>query len=136
MRMDNMVFVQAAAVWLALLPGAANAQCVVFEKPEELFAFSDAVFTGTVLATEQTGARGTHVIVSIATLRVERSWKGDLGREVRVGADMPFERGKRYVVFANGKPLSTSILCRAAERIERAKPKLRWLSKRRSKRAG
>jgi hypothetical protein len=37
---------------------------------------------------------------------------------------------EQYLVFAGGKPLSTSILCRGAELLGQAKAKLDWLSKR------
>ena len=115
-----------------ILPAVASAQCVVFDKPEDLFARADVVFVGTVVRNGPTGARGAHSIVDIATLRVERSWKGRPEREVRVGADRSFEIDKKYVVFAAGKPLSTSILCRWAEPEERAKAKLEWLATRKS----
>jgi hypothetical protein len=118
-------------VGFAAPPAAAHAQCVTFDKPADLFARSDLVFQGTVVATESTGARGAHQIVDIATFRVDQWWKGDATREVRVGADLAFEKGKKYLVFASGKPLSTSIECRAAEPIDRAKPKLDWLLKNR-----
>jgi hypothetical protein len=118
-----------AVVGFAYLPAEAHAQCVIVDKPEELFALSDMVFRGTVVATESTGARGSHQVVEIATFRVDQSWKGDPAREVRVGADRAFEKGKEYLVFAGGKPLSTSTLCRSTELIERAKPKLDWLLK-------
>ena len=120
-----------AVVGFAYLPAEAYAQCVIVDKPEELFALSDMVFRGTVVATESTGARGSHQVVEIATFRVDQSWKGDPAREVRIGADRAFEKDKEYLVFAGGKPLSTSILCRSTEPIERAKPKLDWLLKNR-----
>lgn len=126
----------AVALFVAALPALARAQCVIFENPEELFARADAVFVGTVRRTEPTGAKGDHAIVETATLRVEKAWKGRLAREVRVGVDRPFATGKKYVVFAAGKPLSTSIMCRWAEPVESAKAKLEWLAKRRSRAGG
>jgi len=117
------------AIALVCMPAAVHAQCVVVDKPEELFALSATIFLGRVVANEPTGARGDHQIVDIATFQVERSWKGNPARQVRVGGDRLFELGKRYVVFASGKPLSTSLLCREAEPIDSAKAKLEWLSK-------
>jgi hypothetical protein len=117
---------------LTPLPGVAHAQCVIVDQPEKRFAQADAVFLGTVLRTEATGVQGAHVIVEIATFRVERTWKGDAVKELRVGADRPFEKGREYLVFAGGKPLTTSILCRWAEPTDRAKPALDWLSKKQS----
>jgi hypothetical protein len=110
------------------VPAATRAQCIMFGSPEVAFAESRAVFTGTVLRTEPTGARGEHQIVNIATFRVERTWKGDPGREARVGADRQFEVGQRYVVFATGEPLTTSLLCRWAEPVDQAGAKLDWLA--------
>jgi hypothetical protein len=126
----------AVVLCLLVLPPVAHAQCVIFEKPEELFAQADAVFVGTVRRTEPTGAKGDHAIVEIATFRVERVWKGRLAREVRVGGDSRFERDRKYLVFAAGKPLSTSILCRWTEPEERAKAKSEWLAKRRTRAGG
>lgn len=131
--MKAVIFLRAvlAAVGFAYLPAEAHPQCVIVDKPEELFARSDMVFRGTVVTTESTGAQGSHQVVEIGTFRVDQLWKGDPTREVRVGADRAFEKDKEYVVFAGGKPLSTSILCRWTEPIERAKPKLDWLLKNR-----
>jgi hypothetical protein len=119
-----------AALWIASLPATVHAQCVEFRKPEELFAHSEVVFRGTVVATEATGETGDHQIVEIATLRVAQVWKGDPGRRVRVGADRGFKIDKEYLVFAGGQPLTTTILCRWTEPIEQAKAKLDWLAKR------
>jgi hypothetical protein len=83
-------------------PIRAYAQSIEFDKPAKLFALSDLVFVGTVLPSEPTGAEGDRVIVGIATFRLERSWKGRLDREVRVGSDLPFEVGKKCVVAASG----------------------------------
>jgi hypothetical protein len=118
-----------ALVAFACLPAEARAQCIMFDEPEELFAHSTMVFRGTVISTESTGLEGDHQIVQIATFRVRQSWKGDSIREVRVGADRAFEKSREYLVFAAGKPLTTSLLCRWAEPVRAAKRKLDWLSK-------
>jgi hypothetical protein len=136
MRRFRDALVPCAAVLFTLGATAAFGQCVEFDKPEELFARSEAVFVGTVVRNEPTGARGTHQIVSVATIRLEKSWKGERRRQVRVGSDRPFDVGKKYVVFASGNPLSTSIMCRWAERIEVATRKMNWLAGRRSRSAG
>jgi hypothetical protein len=121
--------------WLCLLlsfasvgPTARN-QCVIFDKPEDLWAVSDVVFLGTVLATKPTGIKGFHVTVDVATFRVDRAWKGKPDREVQVGGDAFFEQGKQYLVFAAGKSLGTSLPCRWTEPAERAKTKIDWLNK-------
>ena len=131
MSTARLLFVAGVALELVAVPVVGYAQCVIFDKPEDLFARADVVFVGTVVSSEPTGAKGSHAIVHIATLRVEKTWKGRLSREVRVGADRPFEVKKKYVVFAAGKPLSTSILCRWTEPEDRAEMKLEWLAMRR-----
>ncbi len=119
-----------AAILLVSLPRPASAQCVVFSKPQDLFAKSDTVFVGTLMSMVPTGATGSHEIVAIGTFRVEQSWKGEPGREVRIGADRPFESNKQYLVFAFAadKLLTTSILCQSAELLEKSKVKLEWLN--------
>jgi hypothetical protein len=124
-----------SALQLAMCAGTAAAQCIAFDKPEDLFARAEVVFRGTLVATERTAAEGAHAIVEVATFRVEESWKGRPAREVRVGSDRPFQRGKKYVVFAAGKPLTTSVLCGWAEPEERAKTQLAWLAKHRHRAA-
>ncbi len=122
----------AVTPWVGTRPAATSAQCVVFDNLEELSARTDTVFAGTVIAKQPTGARGDHETVEVVTIRVEQSWKGAVPAEIRVGTDRPFELDKQYVVFAAGQPLSTTILCRWAEPVERATAKLDWLSKRRA----
>jgi hypothetical protein len=136
MRTVRRILPVLAAFAVAIIPATAHGQCIQFEKPEESFAASEAVFVGTVVAHEPTGVQGFHVIVDIATFRLETSWKGNLNREVRIGADRLFDVGKKYVVFASGKPLSTSIACQWAELIDKAKVKLDWLSTRSSQPIG
>jgi hypothetical protein len=105
-------------VLLACVPSTLRAQGVIFDKPEELYALSDVVFRGTAVAQKPTGIGGSHVIVQIATFQVDQTWKGQPGRQVAVGADEPFEIGNEYLVFASGKPMSTSIQCGAAELVD------------------
>ncbi len=105
-------------------------QCVILDKPEELWALTDLVFLGTVVETKPTGIQGFHVTVDVATFRVERVWKGKPGSTVEVRADAFFEKGKQYLVFAGGKPPSTTLPCRWTELADRAKTKLTWLEKR------
>ena len=124
------------APWLFLLIAvsasfpAPRSQCEILNKPEELWAVSDLVFLGTVVATKPTGIQGFHVTVEIATFRVDKAWKGKLDKVVDVGGDAPFEKDKQYLVFAAGKPASTSLPCRWTEPADRAKAKLEWLAKR------
>jgi hypothetical protein len=121
----------ACVAFVLALPATAGAQCVIYDKPEDLFARADVVFVGTAVATEPTHAQGDH-----GTFRVEQAWKGRVEREMRVGADRLFELNTKYVVFAAGKPLSTSIPCKWTEPVDRAKAKLDWLGKRPALRRG
>jgi len=114
---------------VAWVPSTSLAQCVIFDKPEELYGLSDVVFRGKAVAQKPTGIEGSHVTVALATFRVEQAWKGQPGRQVAVGTDEPFEIGKEYLVFASGKPPFASSLCRWAELLDHAKGKLDWLSK-------
>jgi general stress protein 26 len=118
-----------ATLHLVILPAIASAQCIIFDKPEELFARADAVFLGTVVSTVPTGVQGEHALVETATLRVEKVWKGSLTRDIRVGADARFHVGTTYLVFAAGTPLSTTIPCRWTEPQDRAAAKLEWLAR-------
>ena len=118
-----------ALLVVAWVPSTSRAQCVIFDKPEELYGLSEVVFRGKAVAQKPTGIEGSHVMVVIATFRVDQEWKGQPGRQIAVGTDVPFEIGKEYLVFAGGKPLFASSLCRWAELLDHAKGKLDWLSK-------
>ena len=114
--------------------GAAR-QCVMFPEPDELFRINDTVFTGTVLS--NTPVPGPEDgVQNIGILRGERFWKGAPRREIRVGSDLPFRVGERYVVFASGEPLSTTIACEAAQPMSKALKKRLWLSRQPSRTAG
>jgi len=117
-------------VALSAHSGPSSNQCVILDKPDELWAASDLVFLGTVVERKPTGIQGFHVTVEIVTFRVDKAWKGKLDKVVEVGGDAPFEKDKQYLVFATGKPASTSLPCRWAEPADRAKAKLEWLAKR------
>lgn len=118
------------AIVFVSAPMAAFGQCVMFDKPEELFARSTTVFEGTVVGSAPTGARGSHALVAVATLRVERTWKGAQNGEIEVSTDALLEVQKKYLVFAAGEPLSTSVLCHWTDAIGDAGVKLEWLSRR------
>lgn len=129
---ESVPFTLLLFVALTWTPAGSIGQCVIFDKPEELWDRSDLVFLGTVISTKPTGADGSHVTVDIATFRVDRAWKGKPEATVHVGGDAFFLVGTQYLVFAVGKPPSTSLPCRWAEPAERAQAKLAWLSKRRT----
>lgn len=113
----------------------ADAQCVMAGDTAWEFRVSNAVFIGTVLTNRPTGEIGHHVLSDIGTLRVEQMWKGSdsagrykQSRTLEVKADAPFEVGKRYLVFANGDPLSTSIECNWTLLEDASEKKLKWLN--------
>lgn len=111
--------------------GTASArQCVAFGDVADAFAQSDLVFVGTVTANRKTGEFGHHVQSDVGTLRVVRTWKGRPSKEVDISADAPFEVGKRDLVFASGKVLSTSIECDWTQLEEHSHDKLEWLKRR------
>ena len=107
-----------------------NAQCVMAIDVASGFHASSAVFIGTVLANRPTGEFGHHAQSDIGTLRVERVWKGRQSKTVEVSADAPFVVGKRYLVFADGEPLSTSIECEWTQVEAASEKKLKWLNRR------
>jgi len=124
-----------AAVWFLGLAVPAHAQCVVIEDPADMFRTAEAVFVGTVKATEPTGARGFHIVMHRAAFEVERVWKGRLKRFETVGTVEALQPGKRYVVFAGGKresgssvSLTTSLECGWSELEPEAQRKLQWLA--------
>lgn len=109
-------------------------QCVIFDDPAVAYEQSEAVFVGIAVAQEPTGIKGDHVISHRGTFRVERVWKGEPQRELTVGADAPFKVGGRYFVFASGKPLSTTLMCKWSELESEAAKKREWLAGKPSRR--
>ena len=127
----------AVGVWLALGPraDAALRQCIMFPDTEELFRNNDVVFAGTVLSSTRVAGPDDGV-QNVGLLRAEQFWKGTPRKEMRVGSDVPFLVGERYVVFASGDPLSTTIECEATQLLARAMKKRLWLSRLPSRKAG
>jgi hypothetical protein len=116
------------ATTLVALSTSATRQCVDFGGVAEVFDHADVVFLGTATAVERNSVDGVHVVIAKATFRVERIWKGPSRAEFTLGvSDPPFEVGQRYIVFAGGKPLSTSIECGWAELASKAANKRKFL---------
>lgn len=125
----------------------ANAECPTLRIDDE-FKRSTAVFVGRAIAqsvaTTPTLAwpRATET-----TFAVESVWKGEPDATIRVrvcggtvgdedmscGEDFRFVVGSRYVVFADGRPLTTNI-CHHTALLERAAETLEWLSHKPQKR--
>jgi hypothetical protein len=112
-------------------------QCVQFDDPADMFRLSEAVFLGTVQATEPTGATGFHIVMHRARFKIERVWKGRLKNVETLGTVEAFQPGQRYLVFASVAHiksgnweggLQTSKECGWAEPEDAAERKLRWLS--------
>lgn len=124
-----------ALLTLGPRPTVEARQCVMFRETDELFRINDVVFTGTVLS--NTPVPGPEDgVQNIGVLRADQFWKGTPVKEIRVGSDLPFKVGERYVVFAGGEPLSTTIACEATQPLDKATKKRLWLSRRPSRTAG
>jgi hypothetical protein len=123
------------ATFLMALAPARPAQCVDLGGVGQVFDHADVVFLGTATTVERTGVGGVHVVASNATFRVERVWKGPTQGEFTVGvSDPPFAVGERYIVFASGKPLTTTIECGWAELESKAHIKRKFLESKPSRR--
>jgi len=120
------------------------ASCAVFEVGPG-FRTAKAVFVGEVVATRVVRSATDPLDVrTVATVNVERSWKGPRARTLEVSAcggagvactvSMDFEVGRRYLFFAEGNPLSTSSCM--SRPIETASAELRWLERKRSTEPG
>jgi hypothetical protein len=125
-----------------ILPGTPAQACVCDESPglEADYREAAAVFAGRVVALHVVAAKsgGNSGEQMVATLVVERRWKGPNTREIQVrtcgtqemlctcGTD--FELGGRFVIFAAGKPLSTDS-CQRTRRYQRipGDTKLQWV---------
>ena len=123
-----------AIIAISTIRAEAHGQCVSFPDPVDAFKHADVVFVGMAVAGEATGVKGDHVTSHRATFRVERIWKGQTQRRLTVGADASFKVGSRYVVFAAGKPLFTTLQCKASELESDAAKKLEWLTNQPSRR--
>ena len=120
----------------------ARASCAVFDI-EAGFRDARAVFVGQVVATRVVqSATDRSDVRTVATVRVERRWKGPRAKTLEVSAcgggdvvctvSMDFTIGGRYVFFADGNPLSTSSCM--SQPLEAASAELRWLERKRSTR--
>jgi hypothetical protein len=132
----------AVACFGAAMPGAEApsrplstsppAQCIIFDDPADLYRRNAEVFSGTVTAVEPTGIKdAAHMPVQIATVRVREQWKGVTASTIRLSTtDWLFEVGASYLIFSGGEPLSTSLACRATEKLDTAAAiaKRNWLS--------
>jgi hypothetical protein len=124
---------------LLLAPGPTAQACVCSESSglEADYREAEAVFAGKVVALQIATVEiaGQVDEQMVATLRVERRWKGPRGAEIRVrtcgtqemlctcGTD--FELGAHFVVFAVGKPLSTGS-CQRTRRYQRVPGEARF----------
>jgi hypothetical protein len=127
----------AGLIVFVALAGRAGASCAVFEI-ESGFRDAKAVFVGQVVATRVVqSATDRSDVRTVATVRVERKWKGPRAKNLEVSAcgggdvlctvSMDFEIGGRYLFFADGTPLSTSSCM--SRPVETASAELRWLER-------
>jgi hypothetical protein len=121
--------------------GPLGADCATLALPDD-FARSGAVFVGRVVAQSVRTTPGDIIgVATETTFDVEQSWKGKAEKKVRVqtcggtiGDDtincseaFRFEVGSRYLVFAEGQPLTTDT-CHHTAKLELAETTLQWLS--------
>ena len=104
------------------------------------FGEASAVFAGEIVALElvEKTVEDTVVQDMVATFRVVRRWKGPSGDRIRVKTcgtqaslctcGAAFALGKRFVVFASGKPLETSSCDRTTDYFAApGDPEHQWL---------
>ena len=134
------------AVGIAGAIASVRAECATLSLDKE-FNQSLAVFVGRAVA--QSVLAEVKPWQTETTFEVERVWKGkpDADNRLRVrtcggtvgdlsvkcGESFPFAPGTRYVVFADGDPLTTDT-CHHTAWIEKAKEALSWLSTKESQR--
>ena len=120
-------------------PALAPRSCAAQEPIAVEYKRSAAVFTGRVKALDIVKTpRPTPDVHTVASFELERWYKGRRPRTVKVrtcgGGEaictvgFEFALGRRYVVFASGRPLETTI-CQRTARIEDATEIVRWLEK-------
>jgi hypothetical protein len=115
-----------------MVPGTPAQACVCGESSglEADYREAEAVFAGRIVALQVAAAKAgdntdEHMV---ATVVVERRWKGPKTREIQVRTcgtqemlctcSTDFELGGRFVIFATGKPLSTNS-CQRTRRYQR-----------------
>jgi len=141
-RYQAFTFFTVLAFWIA----PARAECPTLSLPDE-FTRSESVFLGRAVGqsviSRPSSERG---VDRLTTFEVEEVWKGKVEKTERVrtcggvvgdvdfgcAEAFRFEVGSRYVVFAEGKPLSTDI-CHHTSMTDRAATTLEWLSTKPSK---
>jgi hypothetical protein len=111
--MKKTVFILSAAVLFFLVSAEKSlaCSCVANTKPlktqvKEAFNNSNAIFSGEVIEVSPISEYEAAV-----RIKVERSWKGGLSNEITLTTAKDsamcgyyFETGKKYLVYANGKP--------------------------------
>jgi hypothetical protein len=141
--------VVAVLIGACVAPGGDVAQarsCAVAESIGMEFKHSAAVFVGRVKSTDVAhGPHGTFDVQTVATFDVERWWKGPQTKTVKVRScgtqdvvcitGIDFKPGDRYVVFATGRPLETTV-CQRTELVNDAAATLKWLETIQPRKAG
>jgi hypothetical protein len=145
MKLRHLVFVLVASYGISHSTIVLRGECVTWSLADD-FKKSTAVFVGRAVA--QSVAKTPEGLTTETTFEVERVWKGESGKTVRMHAcggrlgdesvtcseSFRFVEGSRYVVFAGGAPLSTTT-CRHTALADAAKETLQWLSRKPSKKA-
>lgn len=137
-RYFTFTFVIVLSVW----SGPLYAECATLTLPDE-FARSASVFLGRVAAQSVVTVPKPWRVETETAFEVEQSWKGSIDNQKKVrvrtcggivgdesincGEAFRFDVGSRYLVFADGQPLTTNT-CHHTAKVEGAEPTLQWLS--------
>ena len=140
MLIKRRLLIAAAGVLLALqwpLPVRATNDCITYPSLAKEYATAASVFVGRVRSVEYIpGRECCHVLSGYATLDVVRWWKGQLPKQVRIGAvGQIFKVDTEYVVFAFG-PTLVADNCNSTQPTNTAARTLSWLNDKPSRRPG
>jgi hypothetical protein len=111
----------ASACSCALPPGTQK------ERVERALSSSEAVFSGEVAAIEKEAATSRHPGTVTVALRVSEEWKGPERGTLKVSTasqesacGFPFEKGREYLVYADGKHDLEVDLCSGTKPLSEA----------------
>jgi len=113
-----------------------HSECVAYSSLEKEYEAAVVVFVGRVMAVDYIpGRECCHVLSGHATLEVDRWWKGQPAKRLKIGAvGQIFEVGNDYVVFGFGNPLVADG-CNSTKTTKDSASTLRWLAKKPYRRA-
>ena len=123
------LIVLCAAFLILSVSDVSACSCVKPKPVEEVYEYTDAIFSGKIISTKLHGKYARRIIV-----KVEKSWKGKLPKTVTISTiavgsmcGYSFTVGKRYLIYAGGDKMTdlstdictrTSLLSQAKEDVE------------------